>query len=45
MGNAYYIRGFIKLELNNLNGACTDFSKAGELGIMDAYDAIKENCN
>ena len=45
MGDAYYIRGFIKLELNNLNGACTDFSKAGELGIMDAYDAIKENCN
>lgn len=41
---AYYFRGFLKIEMKNKKGACEDFSKAGELGHMEAYEAIKENC-
>jgi len=32
------------LELGDKNGACLDWSKAGELGYIEAYDAIKEYC-
>jgi tetratricopeptide (TPR) repeat protein len=42
---AYYNRALIKLNLNDKEGACLDFSKAGELGYEKAYEAIRENCN
>ena len=44
-GLAYKSRGLVKLKLKDKNGACLDFSKAGELGLDDAYDAIREYCN
>lgn len=42
---SYYYRGFAKYNLGNSNSACIDWSKAGELGYMEAYEAIKEYCN
>ena len=41
---AYLLRGIIKLELKNKDGACSDFSKAGEMGLADAYEKIKLYC-
>ena len=48
---AYYWRGMTKIPLsyktgvNDIDGICLDFSKAGELGNQDAYEAIKKVCN
>jgi len=42
---AFYFRGIAKIELNQKESGCLDLSKVGELGQMDAYDAIKEYCN
>ena len=42
---AYSNRGIAKLNLKDKNGACLDWSKAGELGYEEAYDMIKKNCN
>jgi len=44
-GYAYYIRGQIKCNMNNMIGGCADLSKAGELGIKEAYDEIHMRCN
>lgn len=41
---AYIGRAFIKLNLGDTNGACTDWSKAGELGDEKSYEYIKEYC-
>ena len=41
----HYWSGYAKYSLGDLEGACVDWSKAGELGMEEAYDAIKENCN
>ena len=42
----YYLnRGYVKFLSDNLDGACYDFSKAGELGLFEAYELIKEYCN
>ena len=41
---AYYNRGIAKAELKDLDGACLDWSKAGELGLSGAYDLIKQIC-
>ncbi len=41
---AYIGRGIAKLD-NDKTGACVDWSKAGELGYVDAYDLIAEYCN
>jgi len=35
--------GYINLKNKKL--ACADFSKAGELGFMKAYEEIKKHCN
>lgn len=40
----YYYRGIAKKNIGQKNGACADFSKAGELGYAAAYDEIKKNC-
>jgi tetratricopeptide (TPR) repeat protein len=42
---AFYFRGIAKIELNQKESGCLDLSKAGELGQMEAYEAIKEYCN
>jgi tetratricopeptide (TPR) repeat protein len=43
---AYLFRGLTKIYLTgNKKDGCADLSKAGELGIMNAYDIIKKNCN
>lgn len=36
--------GNIKYRLSDYSGACVDWNKAGELGIKQAYDRIKEYC-
>jgi tetratricopeptide (TPR) repeat protein len=40
---AYYYRGKAKYELNMLNEACLDWSKAGELGYRDVYEMIRKH--
>jgi tetratricopeptide (TPR) repeat protein len=44
--DAYIGRGLSKLLLNRKDkeGACTDWSRAGELGNSDAYSLINKNC-
>ncbi len=44
-GTAYYYRGQLKDYLNDTEGCCKDLSKAGELGVIDAYEQIKKRCN
>ena len=41
---AYFNRGLCEIEIN-LNNACLDFSRAGELGHSEAYEMIKKYCN
>ncbi|MDE5642717.1 MAG: tetratricopeptide repeat protein, partial [Muribaculaceae bacterium] len=41
MGQAYYNRGYIYLKLGNRQAGISDLSKAGELGILPAYNLIK----
>lgn len=43
--NAFYKRGLVKVNLYQKSSACLDFSKSGELGMAEAYDAIKQYCN
>jgi tetratricopeptide (TPR) repeat protein len=42
---SYLLRGFSKTACNKTREACTDFSKAGELGNEKAYDYIQKYCN
>jgi len=45
---AYFGRALTKLSLNDIDGACLDFSKAGDLGYTDPkllYDNIRKYCN
>lgn len=42
---AYYNRGLVKILLNKLDEAARDLSKAGELGVSEAYNVIKRYCN
>ncbi len=41
----YNNRGVTKKKLGDYEGACSDWSKAGELGDGDAYQLIREYCN
>ncbi len=41
----FYNRGLAKLQLKQKEKGCLDFSKAGELGMEDAYNTIKKYCN
>lgn len=43
--NSYYLRGLTQIKLGNKEKGCRDLSKSGELGNIDAYDAINQNCN
>ena len=42
---AYYNRGLTRIYLDDITGGALDLSKAGELGIEDAYNVIKRYCN
>ena len=42
---AYFLRGIAKNVLGQLDSGCLDLSKAGELGLGQAYEVIKEKCN
>ena len=44
-GEAYFNRGLTKIYLDDVDGGAQDLSKAGELGIQDAYNVIKRYCN
>lgn len=41
MAEAYYNRGLVRSKMGNKNAAIQDLSKAGELGLYDAYSVIK----
>jgi tetratricopeptide (TPR) repeat protein len=41
---AYYNRGLISILLNDNHNGCKDLSRAGELGIPDAYKVMKRYC-
>ena len=43
--NLYDSRAYAKFNSSDLEGACLDWSQAGELGMPSAYDAIRTNCN
>lgn len=43
-GFDFYLRGNAKIKLNDKIGACADWSKAGELNEMKAYDQILKYC-
>jgi len=42
---AFYNRGLTKIYLNDTRGGALDLSKAGELGLAEAYSIIKRYCN
>ena len=44
MGDAYYNRGLVLIYLKDKEKGCIDLSRAGELGVHDAYSAIKRFC-
>ncbi len=44
MGEAYYNRGLVHIYLREVEKGCMDISKAGELGIDEAYSVIKKYC-
>lgn len=41
----YFNRGVVKYYLNDMNGACSDWNKALELGFGTAYQYIQEYCH
>lgn len=41
---AYYNRGLIYILLNDKTKGCEDLSRAGELGVLDAYRVMKRYC-
>ena len=42
---AYYNRALIHIYIQEREKGCIDLSKAGELGIKDAYSVIKKYCS
>ena len=44
MGDAYFNRGLVLIYLKDKEKGCIDMSRAGELGIQDAYGIIKKYC-
>ncbi|MEM7657935.1 MAG: tetratricopeptide repeat protein [Bacteroidota bacterium] len=42
---AYNARAQVKLQAEDLDGACLDWSRAGELGDINAYTLIRKYCN
>ena len=44
MGDAYFNRGLVLIYLKDKERGCIDLSRAGELGIGDAYGVIAKYC-
>lgn len=44
MGDAYFNRGLVLIYLKDREKGCIDLSRAGELGVADAYGVIKKYC-
>ncbi len=44
MGDAYYNRGLVLIYLRDKEKGCIDLSRAGELGVADAYGVISKYC-
>lgn len=40
--DAYYMRGILRINFGDMKNGCLDLSKAGEMGDLKAYEAIKE---
>lgn len=45
MGDAYFNRGLVLIYLKDKEKGCIDLSRAGELGIEDAYSVISRYCD
>ena len=44
IGDAYFNRGLVLIYLKDKEKGCIDLSRAGELGVQDAYGVIKKYC-
>ena len=44
MGDAYYNRGLVLIYLKDKEKGCIDLSRAGELGVSEAYSVINKYC-
>ena len=44
MGDAYFNRGLVLIYLKDQEKGCIDLSRAGELGVADAYSVIGKYC-
>ena len=44
LAEAFYNRGLVLIYLQDKEKGCIDLSKAGELGVQDAYGVIKKYC-
>lgn len=44
LADAYYNRGLVQIYLKDTKKGCLDISKAGELGIREAYSTLKRYC-
>ena len=44
MGEAYYNRGLVLIFLKDREKGCIDLSRAGELGVAEAYRVISKYC-
>ena len=44
MGSAYFNRGLVLIYLKDKEKGCIDLSRAGELGVEDAYSVISRYC-
>ena len=44
MGDAYFNRGLVLIYLKDKEKGCIDLSRAGDLGIQDAYSVINKYC-
>lgn len=44
MADAYFNRGLVLIYLKDKEKGCIDLSRAGELGVSDAYSVIKKYC-
>ena len=45
MGDAYFNRGLVLIYLKDKEKGCIDLSRAGELGVADAYSVISKYCS
>lgn len=44
-GDAYFNRGLVQISVKDFEKGCIDLSKAGELGVSQAYGMIKKYCS